>query len=312
MKVKVSNLAFSKNPYLVEQLLKEFPDAEVNTEGRRFQGQDLVNYFTGAEGVIVGLESITGPLLDQLAAIKIVAKFGVGLDNIDIEACKARNVRIGWTGGVNKRSVAEMSLGFMLALCRNLYSTSNDLKGLVWNKSGGFQLSGRTIGIIGMGNIGKELVRLLEPFQCRILFNDIERMDGFAEENGLFQVSKEELFASADIVTLHVPFTKDTSNLIDLEVLKKMKNTSFLINTSRGGIVNEPDLKYALQNAIIGGAALDVYETEPPADKELLSLSNLICTPHTGGNSYEAVVAMGLSAIKHLVSYRDQHINKQA
>jgi phosphoglycerate dehydrogenase-like enzyme len=312
MEVKVSNIAFSKNSYLVEELLKEFPDAKVNKEGNRFQGQELVKYFDGAEGAIVGLESITGPFLDQLPNLKIIAKFGVGLDNIDKEACEVRNVRLGWTGGVNKVSVAEMSLGFMLALRRNLYSTSNDLKGLVWNKSGGFQLSGCTIGIIGMGNIGKELVRLLEPFQCCILFSDIVRMDGFAEENGLTQVSKEELFSSSDIVSLHVPFTKDTSNLINLEVLKKMKNTSFLINTARGGIVNEQDLKYALQNSIIGGAALDVYEIEPPSDKELLNLPNLICTPHTGGNSYEAVVAMGLSAIKHLVHYRDHHFTKQS
>jgi phosphoglycerate dehydrogenase-like enzyme len=173
MKVKVSNLAFSNNPYLVNQLLQEFPDAEINTKGLRMNADVLVEYFSDAEGVIVGLELITPDILDKLPNIKIIAKYGVGLDNIDLGACKERNVVVGWTGGVNKRSVAEMTLGFMLALSRNLYSTSNQLKNLVWNKVGGTQLTGKTIGIIGVGNIGKELVELLTPFKCRILVNDL-------------------------------------------------------------------------------------------------------------------------------------------
>lgn len=307
MKVKVSNVAFSKNSYLVKRLLQEFPDAEVNMEGKRMQNELLVNFFSDTEGVIVGLESITAAVLDQLPSLKFVAKYGVGLDNIDLEACKERNIQVGWTGGVNKRSVAEMTLGFMLALCRNLYNTSNQLKQQVWNKSGGTQLSGKTIGIIGLGHIGKELVKLLIPFECNIIVNDIVHMNDYAKIYGLECVTKEELFRQADIISIHTPLTPQTSNLIDLNIFKKMKPTAYLVNTARGGIVNESDLKYALQHCLIAGAALDVYETEPPMDQELLSLPSLICTPHTGGNSYEAVVAMGLSAIEHLVNYRNKY-----
>lgn len=306
MKVKVSTLAFSNNQYLVNELLKEFPDAIVNTAGIRMKGDDLLDYFSDADAAIVGLEPINADFLDKLPTLRIIAKYGVGLDNIDLEACKERGVRVGWTGGVNKRSVAEMALGFMLALSRNLYITSNQLKQLNWNKDGGTQLTGKTIGIIGLGHIGKELVTLLQPFNCRILGNDITDLAQYAYSRNFTCVSKDELFIESDIISIHTPFTSETANLINEAVFTKMKSTALLINTARGGIINEDDLKNALEKNTIAGAALDVYESEPPQNKELLSLPNLICTPHTGGNSYEAVVAMGMSAISHLVNYRDK------
>jgi D-3-phosphoglycerate dehydrogenase len=306
MKVKVSTISFSSNKYLVDSLLKEFPEAEVNTEGVRFKGTDLVDYFHNTEAAIVGLETVTSQILAELPHLKMISKFGVGLDNIDLVACENYNVKVGWTGGVNKRSVAEMTLGFMLMLSRNLYSTSNKLKQLIWNKKGGRQLTGKTIGIIGLGNIGKDLALLLQNFDCNILVNDIADISDFAQSNELNCVTKEEIFKNADIVTIHTPLNENTSNLINSEVLNMMKSSSFIINTARGGIVNEVDLKYALENNIIAGAAIDVYESETVLNEDLLVLPNLICTPHTGGNSYEAVVAMGLSAIKHLIRYRDE------
>ena len=148
---------------------------------------------TDADAVIVGLEKITPELLNKLPRLKMIAKYGVGLDNVDMTACSDRGIRIGWTGGVNKRSVAEMALGFMLALIRNLYSTSNQMKQMVWNKSGGFQLSGKTVGIIGLGNIGKELVTLLKPFGCNIIVNDIADISLFAAENELKILKKLSL-----------------------------------------------------------------------------------------------------------------------
>tara|TARA_B100000795_G_scaffold164042_1_gene123387 strand:+ start:2186 stop:3112 length:927 start_codon:yes stop_codon:yes gene_type:complete len=306
MKVKVSTIAFSKNKYLVECLLKEFPDAEVNTEGVRVNGSDLVDYFSDSEAAIVGLELITPSILEKLPKLKMISKYGVGLDNIDLNACKERNVQIGWTGGVNKRSVTEMTLGFMLMLSRNLYTTSNQLKQMIWNKNGGTQLTGKTIGIIGLGNIGKDLVSLLKPFGCNFLVNDIIDISDYASLHNLRFVSKEEIYKNADIITIHTSLNEETSNLINSEVLNMMKSTALLINTARGGIINEIDLKFALENNIILGAALDVYESESVLNEDLLELPNLICTPHTGGNSHEAVVAMGLSAIEHLIRYRNE------
>lgn len=309
MKVKVSNVAFSKNNALVDRLIEEFPGAEVNTSGIRMNDDALVDYFADAEAVIVGLELITDEVLTKLPDLKIIAKYGVGLDNIDLDACGKRNIRVGWTGGVNKSSVAEMSLGFMIALGRNIFSTSNELKQLVWNKSGGMQLTGKTVGILGAGHIGQEIIRMLSPFNCNIIINDIADLSEYATRNNIRCVDKESLFRESDIISIHTPLTAETRNLFNRDVFRKMKPGAILINTARGGIVNEQDLKTALQRGDIFGAALDVYENEPPTDQELLELPNLICTPHTGGNSYEAVMAMGLSALSHLVSYKNEKLN---
>ena len=303
MDIAVTSPSFSSNKTLQQEIYKYFPKAKLNLDGKRFNKKDLIEYIKDADAVIVGLEPIDKEVLEQCQNLKIVSKYGVGLNNIDLEACKKRDITIGWTGGVNKLSVAEMTLGYMLMLCRNLFITSNELKNGIWNKSGGFQLSEKRIGIIGVGYIGKELIRLLKPFNCEILVNDIINQEQYYKENNLKEVSKEEIFKTCDIVTIHTPFDSTTDNLINKKVFETMKNSSFIINSARGGIINENDLKYALQNNLISGAAIDAYVEEPPTDKELLSLPNLICTPHIGGNSREAVEAMGLSAINHLKEF---------
>lgn len=303
MNIIVTSPSFSSNTILQKEIYQYFPNAKLNLEGKRFGKKELLEYIQDADAIIVGLEPIDEEVLSQCKHLKIVSKYGVGLNNIDLDACKKRNIAIGWTGGVNKLSVAEMTLGYMLMLMRNLFITSNELKNGIWNKSGGFQLSAKKIGIIGVGHIGKEVVRLLKSFNCDIYVNDIIDQENYYKENNLKEVTKEEIFKTCDIVTIHTPYDDTTKDLATLEVFKMMKQSSFVINSARGGIINEDDLKYALQNNLIAGAAIDAYVEEPPTDKELLNLPNLICTPHIGGNAQEAVEAMGMSAIKHLVEY---------
>lgn len=303
MNIAVTSPSFSQNKILQKEMYQYFPNAKLNLEGKRFGKKELLEYIQDVDAIIVGLEPIDEEILSQCKHLKIVSKYGVGLNNIDLDACKKRNIAIGWTGGVNKLSVAEMTLGYMLMLCRNLFITSNELKNGIWNKSGGFQLSNKKIGIIGVGHVGKEVVRLLKPFDCEIYVHDIVNHDDYYKENGLIEISKEEIFRTCDIVTIHTPYDDTTKDLVTLKVFKMMKKSSFIINSARGGIINEDDLKYALQNNLIAGAAIDAYVEEPPTDKELLKLPNLICTPHIGGNAQEAVEAMGMSAIKHLVEF---------
>lgn len=303
MNIIVTSPSFSSNILLQNEIYKYFPNARLNLGGKRFQKQELIEYIKDADGIIVGLEPIDDEVLSQCNNLKIVAKYGVGLNNIDINACKKRDIKIGWTGGVNKLSVAEMTLGYMLMLMRNLFVTSNKLKNGIWDKSGGFHLSGKKIGIIGVGHIGKEVVRLLKAFHCEIYVNDIINQETYYKENNLLEVTKEEIFKNCDIVSIHTPYDDSTQNMVNIEVLKMMKESSYIINSARGGIINENDLKFALKNNFISGAAIDAYVEEPPTDRELLQLPNLICTPHIGGNAKEAVEAMGLSAIKHLVEY---------
>lgn len=300
MKISVTSASFSKNIELRAELLKLSKNAAFNDAGIRYDKQAIIDYLKDSTAAVVGLEFIDDEVLAACPNLKIIAKYGVGLDNIDIDACQKRGVAIGWSGGVNRLSVAEMTLGFMLMLSRNLYVTSNLLKNGVWNKSGGFQLSGKTVGIIGFGFIGQEVARLLAPFGCELAINDIVDKKAEIASFGAKAATKDEIFEKADFITVHTPLTDETRSLIDISVLKKIKNSAFVINTARGGIVDEIALKEALKNGDIAGAAIDAYLDEPPSDKELLSLPNLICTPHIGGNADEAVLAMGGSAIKHL------------
>ncbi len=303
MNIAVTSPSFSKNKILQNEIYKYFPNAKLNLDGIKFNQYELIEYIKDADVIIVGLESINKEVLDKCLRLKMISKYGVGLDNIYLEECKKRDIKIGWTGGVNKLSVAEMTLGFMMMLCRNLFVTSNQHKCGTWNKLGGFELSGKTIGIIGVGYIGKEVIRLLKPFNCNILVNDIINQDKYYAENNLKEVSKEKIYNTCDIITIHTPHNNDTNNMVDLEVLKTMKKTAYILNTARGGIINEEDLKYSLQNNIISGAGIDTYVEEPPTDKEFINLPNLICTPHIGGNSQEAVESMGMSAIKHIKEF---------
>ena len=173
----------------------------------------------------------------------------------------------------------------------------------VWNKNGGFQLSGKTVGIIGCGHVGSDLLKLLEPFECELLVCDILDKSDIAAQFGAKQVDHDEIFQKSDVLTLHVPLTDSTYHMVNEHRLNLMKPTAYLFNTSRGKVVDQQALKSALQNQTIAGAAIDVYEEEPPKDLEFLSLLNLWPTSHIGGNSIETVEAMGHAAIGHLKSY---------
>ena len=307
MKIAVPNNAFSSNATLVSELKEEFSEVTINTEGKRLGGDELVDFIDDADAVIVGLEDYNRDVIDACPNVKIIAKYGVGLDNVDVAYCREKGVEIGWQAGVNKLSVAEMTIGYMLMLSRNLYLTSNQLKRDVWNKAGGANLSGKTVGIIGVGHIGKELIRLLQPFKCRILVNDVIDQSDYYASVGAEKVEKEKIFREADVISLHTPLTSETRNLIDEDALALMKSEAIVLNTARGELVDLNALKIALKSQKIAGAAIDVYYQEPPDDSALIEIENLINTPHIGGNSIESVLAMGRSAINLLVAYKHRN-----
>ena len=300
----VTTVAFSKNEALVNKVKDlGFKNVYTNEELKRFTKDELIKFLSKCDIAIVGLDKIDEEILSHTPKLKALSKYGVGLDNIDFNACKKYNIEILHTQGVNKRSVSELTLGCILSLLRNIYVSSNLLKSNIWEKNGGVQLSNKTIGIIGVGNIGKDLIELLKPFNCKVLVNDIINQDVYYKDNNLIKSSKEEIFRDADIITIHTPLNESTKYMIDKKSLNLMKPNAIVINTARGGIINQEDLKWALKNNIIAGAAIDAYEIEPPEDLEFLSLPNLINTPHIGGNAIEAVNAMGESAIENILSW---------
>ncbi len=296
-----TTVAFSKDQYLVDKLNEiGFKKIVSNNLQKRFSQNELIKFLSKCDIAIIGLDQITNEVLSRVPKLKVISKFGVGLDNIDFEACKKNNVEVLHTQGVNKRSVSELALGYMLSLSRNIYTSSNDLKKGKWIKNGGAQISEKVIGIIGVGNIGKDLIKLLKPYGCKIIVNDIINQKKYYKKNNLIKKSKREIFKNADIITIHTPITKKLKHFINKEALKLMKPSTILINTARGGLINQEDLKWALKKNIISSAAIDVYEIEPPNDKELVSIPNLITTPHIGGSTKEAIRSMGLAAIENI------------
>lgn len=280
-------------------------DIRFNDADATLTGAELVEFLRGRERAIVALERIDRTLLTALPELRVVSKYGVGCDNIDLRACGELGVRVGWTGGVNRLSVAEIALSLAIAALHRVG------EGMVQVRAGGFrqlrgrQLTGKTVGIVGCGFVGTELARLLRPFFCRILANDIRDLTGFCREHGARAVPLDELLSVSDVVTLHLPATPGTRHLIDAPALAGMRADAVLINTARGGIVDEQALKAALVERRLAAAALDVFEVEPPADVDFLRLPNLIVTPHIGGSAEEAVLAMGRAAIDGLSTAGD-------
>jgi len=299
-RIKVTSRSFSGNEELRQSLRNDFPDAVFNEEGRSFTTPELIDYLSDADGAIIALEILDRPVIDSLPKLRVVAKYGVGLDNIDVEYLRATGRSLAWQGGVNRRAVAELALCFMIGLSRNVFGSGRELSSGRWNPHGGVDLTGKTIGIVGCGYVGMDLLSLLQPFRCRLLVNDILDRRAAILPFGAQQADFANLLAESDVLSLHIPLTPETRNMIDRESLGRMRPSAVLINTSRGGVVDQEALCQALRDGTIAGAALDVFVEEPPIDRRMFELKNLMMTPHIGGSSREAIRAMGEAAIQGL------------
>lgn len=298
--VAVASRTFSRHPILREEMLSRFTNVTFNDDGRALAGDALVDFLKGQTGAILALEKLNADVIGRLPELKVVSKYGVGLDNIDADALKLTGKRLSWTGGVNRRAVAELALVMMMGVLRNVFASTHLMAKREWNNSGGSDLTGKAVGIIGCGFVGSELLKLLRPFECRVLVNDLKDVGATAREFGAELATKEKIYAECDVVSLHIPYTKENHHLIGAAQLKAMKPGSVLVNTSRGGIVDEDALYAALDSAHLGGAAMDVFAIEPCNESPLLGLPNFFGTPHIGGSSREAILNMGRAAIEGL------------
>jgi phosphoglycerate dehydrogenase-like enzyme len=300
MSVAVASHSFGKNPTLRRELLQRYPNAVFNETGHPLEGEALVRFLGGHERAITGLEVLDEALFRSLPRLRLVSKYGVGLDMIDLPAARRHGVSVRWTPGVNRQSVAELTIAFMLALGRTLVPLAREMPEGGWRRPGGRQLSSAVVGILGCGHVGQQVAQLCSAFGARILAHDVRRYDDFYREHAITPVPLDALLSDCDILTIHVPLDSTTRGLIGAAEIARMKRSAFLINTARGGIVDEVGLKDALIAGRIAGAALDVYAIEPPPNRDLLGLPNFIGTPHIGGSTEEAVLAMGRAAIAGL------------
>ena len=299
-RILVTSRSFSRHPTLRRELHDIYPDTVFNDDGLKLSDESLLSFLSGAEKAITALEKIDANLLSSLPNLKVLSKYGVGFDMIDLDAMARIGIKLGWSGGTNKRSVSELVIAFAVQLLRHTPLASAEAADGTWRQHVGRQLSGRTVGIIGCGFVGKDLAILLRAFNCRVLAYDIIDFPEFYSEHDIESSSLENLLKQSDVVTLHLPIDESTYNILSSERLAWMKPDAILINAARGGLVDEGALKNALKKNRLGGAALDVFVAEPPQDQELLELNNFIVTPHIGGSAEEAILSMGRAAIKGL------------
>lgn len=299
-RVAVCSRSFSRNPILRSELQARYEHLSFNDAGLQLEGDDLVNFLRGHDKAITALERLDEYVLSRLPELKVIGKYGVGLDMIDLEAMREYGKCLGWTGGVNRRSVSELVIAFAIAMLRHVPAAQREILSGTWRQLVGGHLSGRTVGIIGCGHVGKDLVSLLKVFGCPILVYDIRDYREFYELHAIEAVSLEVLLTRSDIVTLHVPLDESTRIMLDAQRLALLRPTAVLINTARGGLVDEKALKEMLRTNRLAAAAFDVFAVEPPQDSELLALPNFLATPHIGGSAQEAILAMGRAAIDGL------------
>jgi D-3-phosphoglycerate dehydrogenase len=264
--------------------------------------EELPNILPAYDGMVVRSRTkVHRPLIDVCPNLKVIVRGGAGLDAIDHEYARSKGIVVMNTPLANSASVAELAVGYMLMLARSLYKVSSSMKAEKWDKKSftGDEIGGKTLGIIGYGNIGHETAKRAVALGMKVIAYD----PYVSSQNGAKLVTLDELLAQADYISLHLPKTKESANMIGAEQFARMKNGVRIINCARGGIINEEALYEALTSGKVAGAALDVFAEEPPTDWKLLKLENVIASPHIGAGTKEAQARVGAEVAQKLIDF---------
>lgn len=296
----VTPTSYGKNDArLKTELEASVKEVIYNPTGKPLTSAEVAGLLPGIDGYIAGLDVIDANALKTVDKLKVIARYGVGFDNVDLESAKAKNIVVTNTPGANSVSVAELALGLILALARQIPEAVDAVHQGKWPRYSGVSLEGKTIGILGLGAIGKQLARRLSGFDCKIVAFDPFADSQFAKDNHITLAEMEEVIAVSDFVSLHLPLLPETRGIVDENFLNHMKKGSYLVNTSRGEAINETALLNALQSGQLKGAGLDAFSVEPPdPNNPLLALPNVIATPHLGAQTDGATSNMGWMAMK--------------
>lgn len=283
-KVLVTPTSFAKyNKNLAKDFEKLVGSVQYNTTGKPLKESDLIHIIGEFDAMVAGLDEITAKVIDNAKNLKVIARYGTGVDKVDLDAAKKAGIYVTNTPGANSVSVAELTIGLALAASRNIISGNNETKSGGWPRLSGITLCNKTFGIIGLGSIGKEVAARISSFNVKILAYDIYFDRDFASKYGVEYTDLETLLSLSDIVSLHIPVLPETKLMINSKTLSKMKKGAILINTSRGELVDEKALYKSLVSGRLKAAALDAFMQEPPqAGSNLLSLPQIIATPHMG------------------------------
>jgi D-3-phosphoglycerate dehydrogenase len=296
----VTPTSYGKNDSrLKTELEAQVAEVIYNPTGKPLTSNQVAELLPGIDGYIAGLDEIDVQALSKADRLKVISRYGVGIDNVDLQAARQKGIIITNTPGANSSSVAELALGLMLALARQIPEAVEAVRQGKWPRYAGISLEGKTIGILGLGAIGKQLARRLTGFDCRIIAFDPYADSSYATDHHIELTSIQDVIARSDFVSLHLPLLPETRNLVNDTFLSRMKKGSYLINTSRGEVVDEDALLRALQSGHLRGAGLDAFTTEPPDPQNpLLNMPQVIATPHLGAQTDGATSNMGWFALR--------------
>ncbi len=300
MKILVTARSFRKNPgrhkELLEQSGYEIIESPVDLP---LQEEEMVELIGDVDGAILGLDYVTVRVIEAGERLKVLSRYGVGVDRVDLAAATARGVVVTNTPGTNHIAVAELTLALMLSLARRIPQHDRTVKQGSWERVQGTELAEKTLGIVGLGWISKEVIRRASAFDMRIMVQTGYPEGELADRYGVEYVPLEHLIERSDFVSLHCAATPERCDLIGEKELRAMKPSSYLVNTARGELVDEEALLVALQEGWIAGAAMDAFKQEPATASPLVRLDNFIATPHIGATTHESVLRMGILAAEN-------------
>lgn len=299
-RVLVTPTSFGKDDPALKATLEKTVGAVIyNPTNRPLAAVDLVPFVKDTDGYIAGLDQIDASVIGAANRLKVIARYGVGVDRVDVKAATKKGIVVTNTPGANSVAVAELTIALMLALGRELCKADQATRRGQWPRFSGVGLRGKTVGLVGFGAIGREVASRLKGFGIRILVSDPAVNREIVEGCGVELGSLDELLALSDFVSLHASLNPATAGMVDRAFLGKMKTGSFLVNTARGELIDEPALHHALVEGHLRGAALDCFSKEPPdADNPLLQLPQVVVTPHTGAHTDEAMNTMGWMSLQ--------------
>jgi D-3-phosphoglycerate dehydrogenase len=302
MKILISSASFGKiNSGPITMLENAGFEPMLNKSGKKLEFDEFAELIKDATGLIAGTEKITRKLLEKAPKLKVISRYGVGLDNIDLEAARKLGIIVRSTPEAPSQAVAELALALMLNLSRRVAEADRNLRNANWNQLMGRLLAGRTLGIIGLGRIGKKLAKLIQPFDMHLRAYEPYPDADFVRENNIALGTLQDVLSGSDIISLHLPLSDTTFHMIGKKELSLMKKDAIIINTSRGGLIDEEALIGALKNGTIAGAGIDTFETEPYKGG-LTDLDNVVLTCHMGSSALETRKQMELETVNNLIS----------
>ena len=301
-RVLVTARSFRRQPGEHKRILQEAGCELIETSNTQpLTEAEMIPLVGDVDALIIGLDQVTARVVEAGPRLKVVSKYGSGVDHIDLDAATRHGVVVTSTPGANSIAVAELTIGLMLTLARHIAQHAQSVKAGSWKRIVGVELANKRLGIVGLGQVGQAVAQRARSFEMRIAYSDVRRRRDLEGEGWLSYANLSTLLTHSDIVSLHCPLTAQTYGLIGEDQLRAMKPTSFLINTARGGLVDEMALTQALRQGWIAGAASDAFVHEPPRASPLLKLDNFIGTPHAGAATREAIERMAMMAAKNTI-----------